>query len=98
MPVDLGHPGKTCETKQHQKQSHLTSVYKGKSTYDPSNYSPIAVVPNIAKDCSHIVIELHSHAHQGTYQHGKSTEDILLVAIDTIALHLDQEILHVLLS
>ena len=30
------------------------------------------------------------HPHQGAYQHGKSTEDILLVAVDTITSHLDR--------
>ena len=30
------------------------------------------------------------YPHQGTYRHGKSTEDILLVAVDTIVTHMDK--------
>ena len=30
------------------------------------------------------------HPHQGAYRHGKSTEDLLLVAVDTIVTYLDK--------
>jgi len=30
------------------------------------------------------------HHHQGDYRHGKSTEDILLVVVDSIIHHLDR--------
>ena len=76
------------------KRSHITPVYKGGVPDDPSNYRPIAVVPVVAKILEKIVttqlsmfLELNNllHPHQGAYRCGKSTEDILLLAVDHIA-------------
>ena len=81
------------------KQSHITPVHKGGSTDDPSHYRPIAVVSVIAKVLEKIVatqlssyLEEHwlFNSHQGVYRHGKSTEDIFLVAVDAIAHHMDK--------
>ena len=81
------------------KQSHITPIHKGGSTDDPSNYRPIAVVSVVAKILEKIVatqlssyFEEHQlfHLHQGAYRHGKSTENILLVAVDTIVHHMDK--------
>ena len=61
---------------------------------DPSNYRPIAVVPVVAKILEKIFatqfdmyLEQNNllHPHQGTYCCRKSTEDILLLAVDHIA-------------
>ena len=81
------------------KRSHITPVYKGGAPDDPSNYRPIAVVPVVAKILEKIVatqlsmfLELNNllHPHQGAYRCGKSTEDILLLAVDHIAALLDK--------
>ena len=80
------------------KRSHITPVHKGGSREDPSNFRPIAVVSVIAKILEKLVAgqlsaHLQSnnvlHQHQGAYQHGKSTSDILLVAVDSITSFLD---------
>ena len=66
---------------------------------DPSNYRPVAVVLVVAKILEKIVatqlsmfLELNNllHPHQGAYRCGKSTEDILLLAVDHIAVLLDK--------
>jgi len=56
-------------------------------TCAPSNYRPIAVIPVVA-------VSIHSLActHQGVYRSGKSTEDILLLAVDHIATSLHKGI------
>ena len=81
------------------KQSHITPVHKGGSTDDHSHYKPIAVVSVVAKVLEKIVatqlsfyLEEHQlfNSHQGAYCHGKSTEDILLVAVDAIVHHMDK--------
>ena len=83
------------------KQSHITPILKDGSTDDPLNYRPIAVVSVAAKILEKIVatqlssyFEEHQlfHPHQGAYRHGKSTENILLVAVDTstIVHHMDK--------
>ena len=78
------------------KRSHITPVYKGGVPDDPSNYHPIAVVPVVAKILEKIVATQLSmyinllHPHQGTYHCGKSTEDILQLAIDHIVTLLDK--------
>ena len=82
------------------KQSHITPIHKGGSTDDPSHYRPIAVVSVVAKVLEKIVatqlssyLEEHQlfNSHQGAYRHGKSTEDILLVAVDAIVHHMDKK-------
>ena len=81
------------------KRSHITPVFKGGAPNDPSNYRPIAVVPVVAKILERIVATQLSvylewnnllHPHQGVYCCGKSTEDILLLAVDYIATLLDK--------
>ena len=81
------------------KRSHITPVYKGGAPDDPSNYRPIAVVPVVAKILEKTVATQLSmyleqnnllHPHQGAYRCGKSTEDILLLAVDHIATLLDK--------
>ena len=80
-------------------RSHITLVYKGSAPDDPSNYRPIAVVPVVAKILEKIVstqlsmfLEVTNllHPYQGTYRCRKSTEDILLLAVDHIATLLDK--------
>ena len=72
------------------KHSHITPVHKDGPFDDPSNF-PISVVPVLAKILEKIVsIQLSSyleqqsllHPHQGAYRCGRSTEDILLAAVD----------------
>ena len=67
---------------------------------DPSNYHPISVVPVIAKILEKIVsvrlsgyLETNHlfHPHQGAYRSGKSTEDILQLAVDHIVNCLDDK-------
>ena len=81
------------------KRSHITPVFKGGAPNDPSNYRPIAVVPVVAKILERIVATQLSvylernnllHPHQGAYRCGKSTDDILLLAVDYIATLLDK--------
>ena len=80
------------------KQSHITPVHKGGTCDDPSNYRPISVVPILAKVLEKIVsiqfsqyLEKNNllHPHQGAFHCGKSTEDILLLAVDHIVNTLD---------
>ena len=80
------------------KQSHISPVHKGGAVEDPSNYRPIAVVPVVAKVLEKIVacqfgtyLEEHEllHPHQGAYHCGKSTSDILLLAVDHIVQSVD---------
>ena len=82
------------------KRSHITPIYKGGSPDDPSNFRPISVVPIIAKILEKIVSDQLSiylednhllHPHQGAYHSGKSTQDILLVAVDSIVHLLDKD-------
>ena len=82
------------------KQSNITPIYKGGPVDDPCNYRPVSVVPVIAKILEKIVsVQLTGyletnhlfHPHQGTYQPGKSTEDILQLAVDYIVNCLDDK-------
>ena len=75
------------------KRSHITPIYKGGPPDDPSNFRPISVVPVLAKILEKIVSDQLNiylednhllHPHQGAYRSGKSTQDILLVAVDNI--------------
>ena len=81
------------------KRSHIMPVHKGGAEDDPTKYRPIAVVSIIAKILERIVATQSSDyfvgnelvlPHQGAYNHGRSTEDILLVAVDTIVTYLDK--------
>ena len=87
------------EVPSEWKQSHITPVHKGGSPDDPGNFRPISVVPIIAKIFEKIVSDQLStyfednhllHPHQGAYRSGKSTQDILLVAVDRIVYLLDK--------
>ena len=73
------------------KKSHIPPVHKGGSTDDATNYRPIAVVLVVVKVLEKIVATKLSaylestaqlHPHQAAYRFGKSTEDILRVAVD----------------
>ena len=87
------------EVPSEWKRSHITPIYKGGSPDDPGNFRPISVVPILAKILEKIVSEQLSihlednhllHPHQGAYRSGKSTQDILLVAVDSIVHLLDR--------
>ena len=80
------------------KKSHVTPVHKGGDTSDPSNFCPISVVPIVAKILEKLIVnqlcgylESHQlfHEHQGAYRCGRSSEQILLYAVDTIINSLD---------
>ena len=71
----------------------MITVHKGGASNVPNNYRPIAVVSVavVAKILEKIVATKLSaflkachllHPHQDAYQHGKSPEDILMVAVD----------------
>ena len=75
------------------KKSNVTPVHKGGSTDDPGNYRPISVVPIVAKILEKIIalqLSLYLESHQllnglqGAYRHGRSADQILLYAVDTI--------------
>ena len=87
------------EVPSEWKRSHITPIYKGGPPDDPSNFRPISVVPVLAKILEKIVSDQLSiylednhllHPHQGAYRSGKSTQDILLVAVDNIVHLLDK--------
>ena len=80
------------------KCSNVTPVHKGGSCGNPGNFRPISVVPVVAKIFEKIVAsQLNSYfedhqllsMYQGAYRHGKSTEQLLMVAVDTIVYALD---------
>ena len=80
------------------KHSHITLLHKGRSPGDPGNFRPISVVPILAKILEKIVFEQLGdyletnfllHPHQGAYRCDRSTEDILLAAVDQIVHSLD---------
>ena len=81
------------------KYYNVTPIYKGGDKADPSNFRPISVVPVAGKileklkvSCLGMFLESHNflHEHQGTYRHGKSSEQILLFAVDSIVHALDR--------
>ena len=80
------------------KRSYITPVHKGSAPDNPSNYCHIAVVPVVTKVLEKLslhnrpVFEQNNllYPHQGAYHCGKSTEDILLLAVDHIATSLDK--------
>ena len=79
------------------KQSNITPIHKGGPVDDPSNYRPISVIPVIVEKI--VSVQLSSyletnhlfHPHQGAYRSGKSTEDILQLAVDHIVNCLDNK-------
>ena len=80
------------------KRSHITPVHKGGPADDATNYRPIAVVSVVVKILEKLVATELSrylestaqlHPHQTAYRLGKSTEDILRVAVDIISNSID---------
>ena len=73
--------------------SHITPVHKGGAFDNPGNYRPISVVPVLAKLLERTVsTQLEMFLEQNNlsaYHMGKSTEDILLLAVDHIVHSLD---------
>lgn len=76
----------------------MLTYYKGGALDDPGNFRPIFVVSVLAKVLEKIVsVQLgtfleQSNApdpHQGAYRAGKSTENILLLAVDDIVNSMD---------
>jgi len=89
---------KSGNVPQAWKCSNVTPVHKSGSSDDPGNFRPISVVPVTAKILEKIVsTQLQSFLernellspYQGTYHHGKSTEQLLLVASDTVSQAMD---------
>ena len=89
----------TGEVPSEWKHSHVTPVHKGGPPDDPSNFWPISVISVIAKVFEKIVSDQLSmyfenshlfHPHQGVHHPGKSTQSILLVAVDHIVHLLDK--------
>jgi len=75
------------------KKSNVTPVHKSGNTDDPGSYRPISVVPIVAKVLEKVIasqlnlfLENHKLLHnlQGAYRHGRSANEILLYAVDTI--------------
>ena len=82
------------------KRCNVTPIHKGGPSDIPGNYRPISVVPVVAKLLEKIVAhQLQSYFEnchslsplQGAYRRGKSTEQLLLVAVDYISLALDKK-------
>ena len=80
------------------KKSNVTPVHKGGKTDDPGNYRPVSVVPIVAKVFEkmiasqlNIFLEHHHllHTLQGAYRHGRSADQILMYAVDTIVQAVD---------
>ena len=74
-------------------QALSSPIHKSGSVDEPSNFRPIPVVSVVAKILEKIVLtqlssylEDHKSLHtlQGVYRHGKNTEDILLVGVNSI--------------
>ena len=98
MKYQLQQPFEVNSIPTTWKQSSITPIHKGGSHDDPSNYRPISVVPILAKILEKIVSNQLSsyleenqllHPHQGAFRCGKSTSDILLLAVDHIVSSLD---------
>jgi len=80
------------------KRCNVTPVHKGGAADDPSNFRPISVVPVVAKVLEKIVAaQLSAHleehkllnSHQCAYHRKKSTEQLLMVAVDSVAQAID---------
>lgn len=81
------------------KCCNVSPVYKGGDKGDLGNFCPISVVLVVAKILEKLIasrlssyLEHHNflHEHQKAYHHGRSAEQILLFAVDTIVHALDQ--------
>ena len=65
-------------------------MHKGGLTDDPGNYRPISVVPVVAKVFEKMIanafLDYHGLLHdlQGAYRHGRSADQILMYAVNTI--------------
>ena len=82
------------------KKRNVTPIHKSGSFEDPGNFRPISVVPIIAKLLEKIVAyQLNSYFekngllfdYQGADRRGRSTEQLLLTAIDTIIHAIDNK-------
>ena len=80
------------------KKSNVTPVHKGGKSDDPGNYRPVSVMPIVAKVFEkmiasqlNIFLEHHHLLHnlQGAYRHGRSADQILMYAVDTIVQAVD---------
>ena len=80
------------------KYSNVTPVHKGGDKSNPGNFRPISVVPVAAKVLERLIADqfrlyLESrhllHDHQGAYRCGRSSDQILLFAVDKIVNALD---------
>ena len=80
------------------KRCNVTPVHKGGAADNPSNFQPISVVPVVAKVLEKIVAaQLNAHleehkllnSHQCAYRQKKSTEQLLMVAVDSVAQAID---------
>ena len=80
------------------KHCNVTPVHKGGASDIPGNYRPISVVPVVAKVLERMVAQqLHIYFEdchgltpfQCAYQKGKSTEQLLLIAVNYITQALD---------
>ena len=75
------------------KRSNITPVHKGGDSDNPGNFHPISFIPVMAKVLEKFIsnqlglfLENHHLFNdlQGAYRHGRSTDHILLYAVDTI--------------
>ena len=82
------------------KRSHITPVHKGGFMDDATNYRPLAVVSVVVKNLEKLVATKLSrclestaqlHPHQAAYRFGKSTENVLRVAVDIISNLIDSD-------
>ena len=80
------------------KKLNVTPIHKGGLTDDPGNYRPISVVLVVAKVFEKMIatqlnafLEHHDLLHdlQGAYRHGRSADQILMYAVDTIVQSVD---------
>ena len=80
-------------------KTNVTPIHKGGLTDDPGNYRPISVVPVVAKVFEKMIatqlnafLEHHNLLHdlQGAYRHGRSADQILMYAVDTIVRAVDE--------
>jgi len=81
------------------KFSNVSPVHMGGVKDDPGNFCPISIVPIVTKSLEKLIANqlssyLESHGllydHQGAYRNCRSSEQILLFAVDTIVHARDQ--------